>query len=132
MNALRSAVALTLTLTGCATAPTAPAAPPGDAALILSTDGYELHFRAGRVLLVDERPGHVPGPHDVTTYEEFKKLYEVRKEERLPPEQPSRGIEINGWRGLECVRRGQICGPAGAEPAGDLVRLRIAFPSSVP
>ena len=115
-------------LVACASAQRAPEADPEDVALILSTDGYELHYRAGRVVLVDERPGHELGPRDVETYEEFKRLYEVRKEERLPPEQPSRGVEVNGWRGLDCVRQGGTCGPAPEYPTGDLVRLRLLFP----
>lgn len=115
-------------LVACASAQRAPEADPEDVALILSTDGYELHYRAGRVVMVDERPGHVLGPHDVETYEEFKRLYEVKKAERLPPEQPSRGVEVNGWRGLDCVRAGGVCGPAAEYPTGDIVRLRLLFP----
>jgi hypothetical protein len=115
-------------LGACASAQRAPETDPEDVALILSTDGYELHYRAGRVVLVDERPGHELGPRDVETYEEFKRLYEVKKAERLPPELPSRGVEVNGWRGLDCVRQGDTCGPAPEYPTGGLVRLRLHFP----
>lgn len=115
-------------LTACASVQRPPEANPEDVALILSTDGYELFYRAGRVVVVDERPGREIGPRDVETYEEFKRLYEVKKEERLPPEQPSRGVEVNGWRGLDCVRQGDTCGPEPYYPTGDLVRLRLTFP----
>jgi len=126
--ALAIAFAATLALTGCASVHTPPEADATEAALILSTDGYELHYQGGRVVVVDERPGHEPGPHDVASYEEFKRLYEVRKAERLPPEQPSAGVEVEGWRGLDCVRRAQTCGPATEYPVADIVRIRILFP----
>jgi len=124
-------VVATLLAVGCATTGSVSDRGAADrTALILATDGYELHYQEGRVVVVPVDGAQQPSPRDVESYEEFKALYEVRKDEELPLEQPREGVEVNGWRGLECVRRGHACG-AGSDypPPVELIRLRVLFPN---
>lgn len=119
-----------LALSACATSPHAvgDAGTTDEAALLLATDTYELHYREGRVVVLDARPDREVRPRDVATYAEFRELYEVRAADRVPERQPTEGVEVSGWRGLDCVRDGHACGRQSEWPVRDLIRLRLRFP----
>lgn len=137
MNSLRrslwvlSALALVGSSACGTTAPPAEPVPQEQPALLLALDTHELHYRAGRVFVVD-RTGKAPEPlREVTTYEQFRGLYQVRKGEEIPPALPERGLALNGWIGLDCVREGQACGrQPERHPDRGFVRLRILFPNA--
>ncbi len=129
-HCIAALVALTLLVGGCATTNNA-LDDRRPAALLLTTDNYELHYRDGRVVLLDQRPEATPSPREVETYEEFKQLYEVRKETALPDRLPSDGVAVDGYQGLDCVRKGATCGRATERPTpGAPIRLKLFFPQS--
>lgn len=101
-------------------------------ALIVATDGYELHLRAGRVYVVEPgaAPARQPVAREVRSYARFRDLYSKADAGALPSAEPSDGVLVTGWRDLECVRLGHVCGRQ-PEPGGrgDAVRLKIVFPN---
>jgi hypothetical protein len=105
----------------------APDTPP--LALILATDAYELHLEDGRLYKVAPvAAADAPLRQQVATWDEFAGLYDVKQATVLETVAPERKVEVNGWQGLECVRKGHMCGRA-TEPAGrgDAVRVRLVF-----
>ncbi len=120
------------TSTSISTSTDAAASQADEFALIVATDGYELHLRAGRVYVVKPgaAPARLPVQREVRSYERFRDLYARADAGPLPSAVPSEGVQVNGWRDLECVREGHVCGRK-PEPGsrGDAVRLRIVFPN---
>ncbi|MCB9731792.1 MAG: hypothetical protein H6745_04045 [Deltaproteobacteria bacterium] len=130
---LRVIPILTLLLAACASAPPAPSATGADQrddALVLVTDRYELHLKSGQLVKLTPTSQNVPpAVAPVGSYGEFRELYEARAGEELPEAAPPGGVEVAGWRDLECVRDGQACGREPADPAAHpAVKLRLAFP----
>lgn len=128
---LRVVPILTLLLAACASVPTkSDSASEGDDALVLVTDRYELQLRSGHLVMLTPVSQDVPAAiRPVDSYGEFRELYEARAGDALPEQAPPGGVEVAGWRGLECVRAGHACGAEPADPvAHPAVKLRIAFP----
>ncbi len=133
------AVALLALLTAACAAPgpavtpltdPAQATAPSGPTLLLVTDGYELHYREGRVYQVVTRPDRLPSElREITSYDEFRDLYEVREGADLPAELPSEGVPVNGWRDQDCVRAGHACGRAPEVTPNTMIQLRLRFPT---
>lgn len=127
-------VVVAFALGGCATTTTMDSDSTSgveDDVLILAVDGFELHYRSGEVVAVrpaGSGPALTPTEERVRTYRDFKKMYELRSETDLPSVLPPDGVDVLGWRGLECVRPGGACGPRPAEPPTDqAVRVKLKF-----
>jgi hypothetical protein len=122
-----AALAMALIASGCAST---RGAEEDGAALILATDAYELHYRAGKVLVVRAAEAIPAQVEEIKSYREFRGLYNVGATANwLPEVAPSPSVEVTGRRGLACVRATKLCGPATDFPSrGDAVRLRLEFP----
>ena len=89
----------------------------------------EFHLEAtegGQVFVVTEGDNGVGlERREVDSYEEFRTLYQADDAEPLPPELPTEGLMINGWRGQECMRAAHVCGTAPAEPLHGLPPVQV-------
>ncbi|MEZ4266239.1 MAG: hypothetical protein R3F39_07660 [Myxococcota bacterium] len=112
---------------GCAHQRSATANPGG---LILATPEFELHMRQGRVyMLTAVAPGIPPEVREVTTYDEFRDLYNLRGNEKLPAEAPSAGVEVQSFGEPDCVRRADLCSrDTEMPPPPEAIRLKVIFP----
>ncbi len=118
-------------LSGCAT--TGPARHAGEEPapvgpfLLVGSPEYHLEANdAGQVFLIrasDE--GLRLDRREIDSYEEFRTLYEVGERDPLPPELPTEGLLVNGWRGQECLRAAHVCGTAPAEPLHGLSPVQV-------
>ncbi len=102
-----------------------------DSALLLTADGYELHYQKGRVYKLTWASPEAPAVRrPVESWREFRGLYagDTLDGGALPLELPDAGVEVAGWRGQECVREGHPCGQMPEDPPpGLLVRLTLQF-----
>lgn len=99
----------------CSTAERRPAVTePADEPVLIATGGpFEIHVRDGRVLrLVPSASGQPAMIKEVHTLDELRTLYETARGEPMPAARPGGGVALNGWAGLECVRKGNACGTA--------------------
>jgi hypothetical protein len=112
---------------GCAHQGSATANP---GALILATPEFELHMRQGRVyVLTAVAPGVPPEVREVTTYDEFRDLYNLRAGEKLPVQSPGEGVEVQSFGEPDCVRRADLCTrDTEMPPPPEAIRLKIVFP----
>ncbi len=112
---------------GCAHQGSATASP---GALILATPEFELHMRQGHVyMLTAVAPGIPPEVREVTTYDEFRDLYNLRGSEKLPAVAPSEGVEVQSFGEPDCVRRADLCSrDREMPPPPEAMRLKIVFP----
>lgn len=114
---------------GCASAPPArETAVPGEgvAALLATSDQEELHLVDGRLYLV---PAGRPGErHEVGSWDDFASWYVRHGGAAVPESQPEEGFDVNGWVGLDCVRKGHACGREPERGTQPLMRVRIRFP----
>ncbi|MCB9786909.1 MAG: hypothetical protein H6744_09490 [Deltaproteobacteria bacterium] len=99
-------------------------------ALILATSEYELHMRDGHVyMLTAVAPGLPPEVREVTSYEEFRDLYNLRAGDTLPQEPPREGVEVGSFGEPDCVRRADLCGRnTEMPPPPEAIRLKLVFP----
>ncbi|HRE91512.1 MAG TPA: hypothetical protein PK095_20505 [Myxococcota bacterium] len=95
--------------------------------LLTASGALELHVRDGRIVevypAVETREGK--RERQIRTLDELRASWQSVTGGALPEEDPRGQIEVNGWAGLECVRRGESCGRAPEEPARALVKIRI-------
>lgn len=96
-------------------------------ALLSASGAYELHVRDGRVVQVvpATEPGRAPSERVIDNYDELRRLYEGATGRPLPTEATPGVIQVNGWRGLECVRAAKACGPAPEVAPMSMVVLRF-------
>lgn len=119
---------LFITLTACASTSTGSLRADSEGPVLLTTSGaLELHVRDGRIVevypAVETREGK--RERQIRTLDELRASWQSVTGEALPEEDPRGQIEVNGWSGLECVRRGESCGRAPDEPARALVKIRF-------
>lgn len=116
-------------LSACAsTSPGAALRADSEGPVLLTASGaLELHVRDGRIVevypAVETREGR--RERQIRTLDELRASWQAVTGEALPEEDPRGQIEVNGWSGLECVRRGECCGRAPDEPARALVKIRF-------
>ena len=95
--------------------------------LLTSSGAFELHVRDGQLIAITPAtaPGETARRREIRTLDELRNVYEQNG--LTPPDQAGDGtIQVNGWRGLECVRLGEACGPAPRDgPSRVMVVLRF-------
>jgi len=95
--------------------------------LLTSSGVLELHVRDGRVfeLIPATEPGQAARTRQIERLDDLRTLYARTEGKELPAEDPTGAVQVNGWVGLECVRRGEACGrqPDGAPRAIVLIRF---------
>lgn len=133
--ALRALLALAgaLSLSTCATTASRSEASrlwadgPRDPVLLSASGGLEIHIRDGKVLEVV--PATEPGANErtriIASLDELRTLYEETSGKPLPVEATPGVIQVNGWRGLECLRAGRACGPIPEVAPQAMVVLRF-------
>ncbi|MGM0578402.1 MAG: hypothetical protein ACQEXJ_21940 [Myxococcota bacterium] len=126
LPSLLAAALLAVSTPGCASTSESR---EDDGALLLATPQYELHVVEGKVYqVVPDEQGTVE-VREVSSYDKFRDLYRVERMRDLPATAPERGVVLNGWVGLECVRKGHACGrmpERGVEQ--NMIELRVRFP----
>ena len=102
-----------------------------ESALLLTADGYQLHYSEGQVYQLTFAGADVaPLRRAIDSFKEFRELYlvDAAAPVDLPERLPDAGVTVSGWRGQECVRAGHAGGPMSADPPpGVLVRLTLRF-----
>lgn len=119
---------LFITLAACASTSSSGLRADSEGPVLLTASGaLELHVRDGRIVevypAVETREGK--RERQIRTLDELRASWQSVTGEALPEEDPRGQLEINGWSGLECVRRGECCGRTPEEPARALVKIRI-------
>jgi hypothetical protein len=94
-------------------------------ALLYHDAALEIRVSDGRVEVL--HPPSTPGGQvRVRTIDDIDELREIyaSTDQSLRERTDGRSIEVNGWVGLECVRRGETCGPPPREPVPVMIVLR--------
>ena len=121
---------LLLLLSSCASTQTADAvrAESDGPVLLTSSGALELHVRDGRIVEVVPATETSEGARarTIRTLDELRASWQQAAGAPLPEGDEAHAIELNGWSGLECVRRGHACGrqPDDAPRALVVIRLR--------
>ena len=95
--------------------------------LLTSSGAFELHVRDGHLVAFTPAtaPGETARQREIRTLDELRSVYQSNGQ-ALPDRQTDGTIQVNGWRGLECVRLGEACGPAPIDgPSRVMVVLRF-------
>jgi hypothetical protein len=112
---------------GCATSGSTLRVDSEEPVLLTSSGALELHVRQGRIVEVVPavETSEKRRERTILTLDELRASWQQAAGVPLPEEGPG-VIEVNGWSGLECVRKGQACGrqPDDAPRALVVIRLR--------
>ncbi len=115
-------------LVACASAPERRLwAETAEPALVSQTGAFEIHVRDGKVVQVvpATEPGRPATVREIDDIVELRDLYVRAGGEPLNEDPGTRTVELNGWLGLECVRKGHACGRAPEEVPRALIVLRF-------
>ncbi|MFO0744277.1 MAG: hypothetical protein U1F43_01195 [Myxococcota bacterium] len=96
--------------------------------VLLSASGaFEIHVRGGKVIEVvpATEPGGNAKTRVIGSMDELRTLYEESSGKPMPAEATPGVVQINGWRGLECLRAGRACGPSPEVAPQAMVILRF-------
>lgn len=96
-----------------------------DDVLLTSSGALELHLRGGRVLEIEPatETREDARVRQIRSLDELRASWEQVAAEPLPSTTAGGTIQVNGWVGLECVRRGKACG----RPPDDAPRAMVVI-----